>query len=58
MMEAEMYGMMPSAKTVSRRRLPPENRSTIPSSVPCIWLKNSASALPSMPGVGTCAPSR
>ena len=27
MMDAEMYGMMPRAKIVSRARLPPENRS-------------------------------
>ncbi len=58
MMEAEMYGMMPSAKTVSRRRLPPEKRSTMPSRPPCIWLKSAASAVASMPGVGTWAPSR
>ena len=31
---------------------PPEKRSTMPSSVPCTWLKNSASAAASMPGVG------
>ena len=29
-----MYGMMPSAKTVSLRRLPPEKRSTSPSAEP------------------------
>ena len=28
MIDAVMYGMMPSAKTVSRRRLPPVNRSS------------------------------
>ena len=53
-----MYGMMPSAKIDSRRRLPPENRSTMPSSVPCTWSKNCARAWPSMPGVGTWAPTR
>ena len=58
MIDAEMYGMIPSANTVSRRRLPPEKRSTMPSSVPCTWLKNSARAAASMPGVGTWAPSR
>ena len=35
MIDAEMYGMIPSAKIESRRRLPPEKRSTMPSSVPC-----------------------
>jgi hypothetical protein len=34
MIDAEMYGMIPSAKTVRRRRFPPENRSTMPRSVP------------------------
>ena len=58
MIDAEMYGMMPSANTERRRRLPPENRSTIPSKVPCTWSKNCARACPSMPGVGTWAPIR
>ena len=40
MIEAEIYGMMPSAKTESRRRFPPEKRSTIPSSVFAAWSKN------------------
>src|SRR6266566_4489102 len=58
MIDAEMYGMMPSAKIDSRLRLPPENRSTMPRSVPWTWSKNCASAWPSIPGVGTCAPMR
>mgnify|MGYP003693872761 CR=1 FL=1 len=56
MIDAEMYGMMPSANIGRRRRLPPEKRSTMPSSVPCTWSKNWARARPSMPGVGTWAP--
>ena len=48
----------PEREDRSRRRLPPEKRSTMPSSVPCTWSKNWASASPSMPGVGTWAPSR
>src|SRR5437879_2804262 len=56
--DAEMYGMMPSPKIESRLRLPPENRSTMPRSVPWTWSKNCASAWPSIPGVGTCAPTR
>ncbi|MNL72379.1 hypothetical protein D3C87_1976790 [compost metagenome] len=30
MIDAEMYGMMPSAKTVKRDSAPPENRLNIP----------------------------
>jgi len=47
-----MYGMMPRAKIVSRRRLPPENRSTRPSAEPAFWLKYCSSAVELMPGVG------
>jgi hypothetical protein len=39
MMEAEMYGMIPKAKTVSFSRAPPENMSNIPRSVPFAWAK-------------------
>src|SRR3984893_12189401 len=46
MMDAVMYGMMPRAKIVKRRRLPPLNRSKIPSTRQL------------MPGVGMCAPMR
>ena len=52
MIEAEMYGMMPRANTVSRRRFPPEKRSTMPRRPLCIWLKRAASAAASMPGRG------
>jgi len=58
MIDAEMYGMMPRAKMVKLRRLPPEKRSTRPSSVFCTLSKNLASAALSTPGVGTWAPTR
>ena len=58
MIDAEMYGMIPSAKMVRRRRFPPEKRSTRPSSVPWTWSKKRDSASASTPGVGTWAPSR
>ena len=58
MIDAEMYGMMPSAKTVKRESAPPENmlnRLRIP---PC-WFWNSACSWSgSIPGTGMCAPSR
>ena len=58
MIDAVMYGMMPSAKTVSRRRLPPLNRSTSPSEEPAWLLKKASSACTLTPGVVMCAPSR
>jgi hypothetical protein len=58
MIEAEMYGMMPSAKTVIRPRAPPENRFRNPRTVPSAAFVNSAIATGSMPGIGMNAPSR
>src|SRR5271157_709919 len=58
MMDEVMYGMMPRAKIVSRRKLPPLNRSKIPSTDPADCLKSSSSTLVLMPGVGMCAPMR
>ncbi len=58
MIDAVMYGMMPRAKTVNLRRLPPENMSTRPIAEPEFWLKNCASMSALMPGVGMCAPRR
>ena len=53
MMEALIYGMMVSAKTVMRLRLPPLNMSNMPSTPPpcsdMAWLITLAS----MPGTGT-----
>src|SRR5208337_281345 len=58
MMDEVMYGMMPRAKIVSRRKLPPLNRSKIPSTDPADCLKSSSNTLVLMPGVGMCAPRR
>src|SRR5208337_31003 len=58
MMDEVMYGMMPRAKIVSRRKLPPLNRSKIPSTDPADCLKRSSSTVVLMPGVGMCAPRR
>ena len=59
MIEAEMYGMIPSAKTVSRRRLPPEKRSTMPEQRALHLVEELRPARARRcPGVGTWAPSR
>ena len=52
MIDALMYGMMPSAKMENCSSAPPENRLTIPNMVFFAAWKKSASALPSIPGVG------
>ena len=58
MIDAEMYGMMPSANTVKRDSAPPENMLNRLRMPPC-WPSNSAfSWFGSMPGTGMCAPSR
>ena len=52
MIEAEMYGMMLSAKIVMRPSAPPENMSNMPRMPPaCCW-KRASSACGSMPGIG------
>ena len=43
MIEAVIYGMMPSAKIVIRRRFPPPNRSINPSADPLCWLNSNSS---------------
>src|SRR5579863_428791 len=58
MIEAVMYGMMPSAKIVRRRRLPPLNRSKIPRNEPAPCWKIDSRTCQLMPGVGMCAPMR
>ena len=58
MIEAEMYGMIPSAKIVSLRRLPPENRSRKPRMPPPCWRKKDSSAWKLIPGTGMCPPMR
>src|SRR5580704_13209811 len=58
MIEAVIYGMMPSAKMVICRKLPPLNKSKMPSTEPCDCLNISSSTPALMPGVGMCAPMR
>src|SRR5438445_779281 len=58
MIDAEMYGMMPSAKMVRRLRFPPENRSRNPRMPPPCWRKNDSSAWKLIPGTGICPPTR
>ena len=58
MIDAVMYGMMPSAKIVSRRKLPPLNRSKMPRTEPAPCWKIVSSTRQLMPGVGMCAPMR
>ena len=53
-----MYGMMPSANTATRSKLPPVNVFTKPRIVPRICSMNSARAVGSTPGVGMMQPIR
>ena len=57
MMEADTYGMMPSAKIESCSRAPPENRLKRPSRPPCD-ATTLRMARRSTPGVLTNTPSR
>ena len=52
MIEAEMYGMIPSAKIVTLARLPPENMSTRPNQLPRFCSKKSMRACGVDPGRG------
>ncbi len=52
MIDAVMYGMMPSAKTATRSRLPPVKVFTKPRKVFWTAFMNSISAFGSIPGVG------
>src|ERR1700730_3904195 len=58
MIDEVMYGMMPSAKIVRRRRLPPLKRSKMPRNEPAPCWKMVSSTRQLMPGVGMCAPMR
>ena len=58
MIDALMYGMMPSAKIVTRDRLPPENMSYRPNIVFCACRASSSSAAGFTPGVGMWWPTR
>ena len=53
MIDAVMYGMMPSANTATRARAPPENRSRKPATPALPDSKNFFSAARSTPGTGT-----
>src|SRR6266404_280254 len=50
--------MIPKAKIVRRRKLPPLKRSKMPSAVPCACEKIWSSTALLIPGVGMCAPMR
>ena len=52
MIEAEMYGMMPSAKIDMRARAPPANMLNMPRMPPRCELKICAITAGSMPGSG------
>ena len=59
MIEAVMYGMIPSAKSATRDRPPPPSvfsRSGCSPPLNCSWTASIASVL--TPGTGTWAPSR
>ena len=58
MIDALMYGMMPSAKIVICDRLPPENMSYRPNIVFCACSASMRQRLGFMPGVGMWLPTR
>ena len=58
MIDAEMYGMTPSAKIDRRSSAPPENMLKMSRIVPCCSWKKRASATGSMPGAGMNVPMR
>jgi hypothetical protein len=58
MIDAEMYGMIPSAKIVTFFMFPPENMSTSPNQFALFCSKKSTRAWALIPGVGTWLPSR
>src|SRR5580698_7793647 len=58
MIDAVIYGMIPSANTDKRRILPPANRSKKPNIPPDWRVRKSCQRMTSMPGVGTKLPNR
>ena len=58
MIDAEMYGMIPSARTENRDSAPPENRLNRPNTPPDCCLNSCVSCSGSMPGTGMCVPIR
>ena len=58
MIDAEMYGMIPSARIEKRCSAPPENTLKRPRMPPCCDLNSSSSTDALMPGTGMCVPIR
>src|SRR5712691_7220810 len=58
MIEEVMYGMMPRAKIVRRRKLPPLKRSKRPRPAPADCAKSRSNSVTLIPGVQMCAPMR
>ena len=58
MIDAEMYGMIPSARIEKRDSAPPENTLNRPRMPPCCERNSSSSTLALMPGTGMCVPIR
>ena len=58
MIEAEIYGIIPKAKTEKRDSAPPENILNMPRMPPFCESNKSFSTTGSIPGTGTCAPIR
>jgi len=52
MIEAEMYGMTPSANRLARSSAPPENMLNMSRMVPCCWSNSVARAAGLTPGTG------
>ena len=58
MIDAEMYGMIPSARIEKRDSAPPENTLNSPRMPPCCERNSSSRMLALMPGTGMCVPIR
>ncbi len=58
MIEAEMYGMMPSAKIEKRDSAPPENMLNMSRIPPRLCWKSRESSFGSIPGTGMKVPMR
>ena len=58
MIDALIYGMIPSVKMEKRLTAPPENMSISPNRVPDCAAKRADNAWVSMPGVGMYTPIR
>ena len=58
MMDAEMYGITPSANSEKRSSAPPVNRLNTSTIVPCWLFMNCSSAWGLTPGTGMYVPTR